>query len=81
MVHDPVAAGREFMTHLCMKMREGRDGVREGRKVNKGKLVARASLQLSTGVPSLPCKQENSPISDTARLWFYRFEQPAGNSL
>lgn len=35
-VQDPLAAGREDVTHLCLKMRGARDGVREGRKIKKG---------------------------------------------
>lgn len=34
-VQDLLAAGREDVTHLCVKMRRARDGVREGRKEGK----------------------------------------------
>lgn len=49
----PAYSREDDMTHLCVKMRGARDGVREGgrnkgRKIKKVKQVAWESLQLST---------------------------------
>lgn len=43
-----VAAGREDLMHLCLKMRGAREGVREGRKTKEGEQITWESLQLRT---------------------------------